>query len=39
LWGDGARLYAGNGMMPDSDPRSELRETELKLEALLGALS
>jgi isochorismate synthase len=39
LWGDGARLYAGNGMMPDSDPRSELRETELKLEALIGALS
>jgi salicylate biosynthesis isochorismate synthase/menaquinone-specific isochorismate synthase len=38
LWGDGARLYAGNGMMPDSDPQSELRETELKLKALLGAL-
>ena len=39
LWEDGARLYAGNGMMPDSDPRSELLETELKLKALLGALS
>lgn len=39
LWEDGARLYAGNGMMPDSDPDSELRETELKLQALLGALS
>jgi len=39
LWEDGARLYAGNGMMPDSNPDSELRETELKLQALLGALS
>lgn len=39
LWEDGARLYAGNGVMPDSDPESELRETELKLRALLGALS
>jgi isochorismate synthase len=39
LWEDGARLYAGNGMMPDSDPARELAETELKLRALLGALS
>jgi salicylate biosynthesis isochorismate synthase/menaquinone-specific isochorismate synthase len=39
LWEDGARLYAGNGMMPDSDPQTELIETELKLNALLGALS
>jgi isochorismate synthase len=39
LWEDGARLYAGNGMMPDSDPQSELLETELKFKALLGALS
>jgi salicylate biosynthesis isochorismate synthase/menaquinone-specific isochorismate synthase len=38
LWADGARLYAGVGVMPDSDPNSELRETELKLRALLGAL-
>jgi isochorismate synthase len=38
LWADGARLYAGVGVMPDSDPLSELRETELKLRALLGAL-
>jgi salicylate biosynthesis isochorismate synthase/menaquinone-specific isochorismate synthase len=38
LWADGARLYAGVGVMPDSDPPSELRETELKLRALLGAL-
>jgi salicylate biosynthesis isochorismate synthase/menaquinone-specific isochorismate synthase len=39
LWEDGARLYAGNGMMPDSDPAAELGETELKLRALLGALT
>jgi salicylate biosynthesis isochorismate synthase/menaquinone-specific isochorismate synthase len=39
LWQDGARLYAGVGVMPGSDPRLELRETELKLKALLGALS
>lgn len=38
LWGDGARLYAGNGIMPDSDPASELEETEVKLRALSGAL-
>jgi isochorismate synthase len=38
LWEDGARLYAGNGMMPDSDPARELAETELKLKALLTAL-
>jgi isochorismate synthase len=36
---DGARLYAGNGMMPDSDPATELAETQLKLKALLGALA
>jgi isochorismate synthase EntC len=39
LWEDGARLYAGSGMMPDSDPAAELAETELKLRALLGALT
>lgn len=39
LWEDGARLFAGVGVMPDSDPVWELRETELKLEALLGALA
>jgi isochorismate synthase len=39
LWEDGARLYAGNGVMPDSEPAWELRETELKLEALLHALA
>jgi isochorismate synthase len=39
LYEDGARLYAGNGMMPDSDPEAELAETRLKLRVLLGALS
>jgi isochorismate synthase len=38
LYEDGARLYAGNGMMPDSDPVAELEETRLKLRVLLGAL-
>jgi menaquinone-specific isochorismate synthase len=38
LWEDAARLYAGNGMMPESDPAQELRETELKLRPLLEAL-
>ena len=35
---DGARLYAGVGVMGDSDPARELEETELKFKALLGAL-
>ena len=39
LWEDGARLYAGVGVMPDSDPPRELQETELKLKALLTALT
>jgi salicylate biosynthesis isochorismate synthase/menaquinone-specific isochorismate synthase len=39
LWEDGARLYAGVGVMPDSDPDGELKETELKLKALLMALT
>ena len=38
LWEDGARLYAGGGVMPDSDPARELEETEVKFKALLGAL-
>lgn len=38
LCGDGARLYAGSGTMPDSRPETELAETRLKLEALLCAL-
>jgi len=39
LYEDGARLFAGNGMMPDSDPAAELEETRLKLRVLLGALT
>jgi salicylate biosynthesis isochorismate synthase/menaquinone-specific isochorismate synthase len=39
LWEDGARLYAGVGVMPDSDPARELEETELKFRALLMALT
>ena len=39
LWEDGARLYAGVGVMPDSDPALELEETELKFKALLMALT
>jgi isochorismate synthase len=38
LWEDGARLYAGVGVMPDSDPARELEETGLKFKALLTAL-
>jgi isochorismate synthase len=38
LWEDGARLYAGVGVMPDSDPARELEETELKFKALMTAL-
>jgi isochorismate synthase len=38
LWEDGARLYAGVGVMPDSDPARELEETELKFKALLTSL-
>jgi isochorismate synthase EntC len=39
LRGDVARLYAGNGITRDSDPASELAETEHKLGALLPLLS
>jgi len=39
LWEDGARLYAGVGVMPDSDPARELEETDLKFRALLSALT
>jgi isochorismate synthase len=34
-----ADLYAGAGVVADSDPKSELAETELKLSAVLGALT
>src|SRR5207237_7508076 len=38
LWEDGARLFAGVGVMPDSDAARELAGTELKFKALLTAL-
>lgn len=37
--GDHARLFAGAGIVGDSDPAAELAETETKLEALLPVLS
>ncbi|MEM7135052.1 MAG: isochorismate synthase [Myxococcota bacterium] len=33
-----AWVYAGAGIMADSDPKAEYAETELKMQALLGAL-
>lgn len=33
-----ARLLAGVGVLPDSDPDAELAETRAKLQALLGAI-
>jgi len=39
LWEDGARLYAGVGVMPASDAARELEETDLKFKALLTALT
>jgi AcrR family transcriptional regulator len=38
LCGPVARLYAGVGVVRDSDPASELAETEVKLRALLPVL-
>ncbi|MDQ4041471.1 MAG: isochorismate synthase, partial [Actinomycetota bacterium] len=39
LRGTTARLYAGVGVVRDSDPAAELAETEIKLEALLPLLA
>jgi isochorismate synthase len=39
LRGREARLYSGCGIVRDSDPASELAETEVKLAALLPALA
>jgi salicylate biosynthesis isochorismate synthase/menaquinone-specific isochorismate synthase len=39
LRGKVARLYAGGGIVRDSDPAAELAETEIKLGALLPALA
>jgi menaquinone-specific isochorismate synthase len=38
LQGNEARLVAGVGVVADSDPLSELAETQLKLQALLAAV-
>ncbi len=35
--GSSARLFAGVGIVADSDPAMELRETQLKLQAVLAA--
>ncbi|HEX3542119.1 MAG TPA: isochorismate synthase [Acidimicrobiales bacterium] len=36
--GNTARLFAGVGVVPDSEPAAELAETQLKLQALLAAV-
>lgn len=36
--GTSARLWAGNGIVADSDPQAELAETRVKLQALMSAL-
>jgi isochorismate synthase len=36
--GASARVFAGNGIVADSDPPTELAETEAKLDAMLRAL-
>lgn len=36
--GNTARLFAGVGVVPESDPAAELAETQLKLQALLAAV-
>ena len=39
LRGEVAHLFAGNGIVADSDPADELAETEAKLQALLPLLA
>jgi isochorismate synthase len=36
--GASARVWAGNGIVPDSDPHTELAETRAKLQAVLSAI-
>jgi menaquinone-specific isochorismate synthase len=36
--GNRARMFAGGGIVNDSDPQEELQETQLKLQALLAAV-
>ena len=38
LDGRTARVFAGNGIVADCDPDTELAETQVKLQALLGAI-
>jgi isochorismate synthase EntC len=38
LRGTHAELFAGAGIVPDSDPARELQETEMKFGAMLEAL-
>ena len=38
LEGNVAHLCAGNGIVADSDPTTELAETRAKLQAMLSAL-
>jgi isochorismate synthase EntC len=38
LRGSEARLFAGAGVVDGSDPEAELRETRLKLRAMLAPL-
>jgi isochorismate synthase len=39
LGGDRARLYAGGGVLGESDPEKEWQETELKMNTLLSVIS
>ncbi len=39
LTGTVAHCYAGVGIVADSDPEAELAETEVKLQAVLPALT
>jgi menaquinone-specific isochorismate synthase len=38
IHGATARLYAGVGVVAESEPAAELAETQLKLQAVLAAL-
>ncbi|HEX2039439.1 MAG TPA: chorismate-binding protein, partial [Acidimicrobiales bacterium] len=38
IHGNRARLFAGVGIVAESDPEAELLETQLKLQALLAAV-
>jgi menaquinone-specific isochorismate synthase len=37
--GESASLYAGAGIVEGSDPEKEMKETEMKLRALLDVLA